>query len=313
MNQFDGVWSAMTTPLTQSGEVDADSVGRLVEHQLQLGIKGFFLAGTAGEGPFLPDRERARLVECVVKHTAGRVPIAMQITDNSAERMIENLWRYQDLGIDIAVIAPPFFQLEATQEFMLELYQQVIDASNVPVGIYNRGKFSSVFISPETLGRILDNSKVILCKDSSSQEEFKTAILDAKRRRGGTLAALCGDEFNSVPYLASGYDGVLFGGACFNGAYAVEMHRLVREGRIDDAKKLQEHLNSVMFKVFGGESIKCWLAGQKELMVRLGIFNTPKCLVNYHLDDECSKAIDDVIAEERKWLLPYKEDDNAAL
>ena len=156
MNQFDGVWSAMTTPLMQSGEVDADSVGRLVEHQLKLGIKGFFLAGTAGEGPFLPDRERARLVKCVVKHSAGRVPIAMQITDNSAERMMENLERYQDLGIDIAVIAPPFFQLDATQEFMFELYQQVIDASNGPVGIYNRGKFSSVFISIVRCSRAIE-------------------------------------------------------------------------------------------------------------------------------------------------------------
>ncbi len=292
----------MSTPLTEDGKVDADALQKLVEHQLRLGIKGLFLAGTAGEGPFLSDAERLRLVDLTVRFTAGRMAIAMQITDNSAERMIENLERYQDRGIDIAVIAPPFFQINVQQEFVYNLYTQVIEASKIPVGIYNRGKFSSVPVEPETLGRILDNPKVVLVKDSSSAPEFAEAILAAKARRKGQLAALCGDEFDSVKYLQAGYDGVLFGGGCFNGAYASEIHRLVKAGQIDEALKLQSHLNEVMFKVFGGKKITCWLAGQKELMRRLGVFNTAKTLLNYQLNDECSAAIDEVLRDEKEWL-----------
>jgi len=303
MNQFDGTWSAMSTPLTLDGRVDASAVPKLVEHQLKLGIKGLFLCGTAGEGPFLPDAERLRLINLTVRYAAGRLPIAVQITDNSAERMIANLNCYQDLGIDIAVIAPPFFQLNVTDDFIYDLYAQVIEASQIPVGIYNRGKFSSVLITPETLGRILDNPKVLLVKDSASQEDYKQAILAAKARRKGMLAALCGDEFACVPYLRDGYDGVLFGGGCFNGAYAAEMHRLVRAGKQEEAQRLQEHLNEVMFKVFGGKKIACWLAGQKELMVRLGVFNTSRCLINYKLNEECSKAIDEVLRDEKSWLV----------
>ena len=304
MDVFKGAWSAMSTPLTSDGRVDSDALCKLVEHQIKLGIKGLFLGGTAGEGPFLPDRERQRLAELTVRYVNGRIPVAMQITDNSAERMIENLDRYQDCGIDIAVIAPPFFQLNAAKgDFIYDLYKQVIDASQIPVGIYNRGKFSSVYVEPEVLGKLLDDPKVILCKDSASMPEFAEAIMAAKKRRNNELAVLCGDEFDCVTYLKAGYDGVLFGGGCFNGAYAAEMCRLAAEGKYDEAQKIQDHLAEVMFKVFGGKSIECWMAGQKELMVRLNVFNTAKTYLNYQLTEECSKAIDEVIRDEKAWLI----------
>ena len=302
-DSFDGVWSAMSTPLTEDYAVDADALERLVEHQIRLGIKGVFLAGTAGEGPFLPDKERLRLAQLTVRFTQGRLPIAMQITDNSAERMIENLERYQDSGIDIAIIAPPFFQLnEQKGDFLFNLYKKVIDASKLPVGIYNRGKYSSVFVQPETLRRLLEEPKVILCKDSASQPEFTEAIMQAKKHRNGNLAALCGNEFDCIPYLKAGYDGLLFGGACFNGRYAVEMHRLARAGQFDEAQKVQAHLVEVMQKVFGGKNIECWLAGQKEIMRRLGVFNTATTFLNYTVSDECSKMIDEVLSTEKEWL-----------
>ena len=90
----------------------------------------------------------------------------------------------------------------------------------------------------------------------------------------------------------------------FNGAYAAEMHRLAKLGKFDEAQKIQDHLKEVMYKIFGGQSIECWLAGQKERMVRLGIFNTPKTYLNYRLTEDCSKKIDEVIRDEKGWLLP---------
>ena len=96
---------------------------------------------------------------------------------------------------------------------------------------------------------------------------------------------------------------MLFGGGCFNGAYAAEMCRLAAEGKYDEAQKIQDHLAEVMFKVFGGKSIECWMAGQKELMVRLNVFNTAKTYLNYQLTEECSKAIDEVIRDEKAWLI----------
>ena len=83
-NVFVGAWSAMSTPLTRDGKVDANALEKLVEHQIALGIKGLFIAGTAGEGPFLTNKERERLLKLTARFTNGRKPVAMQRTDNSA-------------------------------------------------------------------------------------------------------------------------------------------------------------------------------------------------------------------------------------
>ena len=37
-------------------------------------------------------------------------------------------------------------------------------------------------------------------------------------------------------------------------------------------------------------------------MVRLGVFNTAKCLLNYSITPECSRVIDEVLRDEHDWL-----------
>lgn len=56
------MWSAVPTPLSSDLKVDESSVVRMVEAAIDDGVQGLFLAGTCGEGPWLPDRERIRLV-----------------------------------------------------------------------------------------------------------------------------------------------------------------------------------------------------------------------------------------------------------
>src|SRR5688572_16905148 len=86
-----GVWSATPTPFDDQGRVDAASVERLVEHHLRLGVKGLFLAGTCGEGAWMPNSERRRLVQSVVAANKGRMVVSVQVTDNSAARILDNM------------------------------------------------------------------------------------------------------------------------------------------------------------------------------------------------------------------------------
>jgi hypothetical protein len=79
---------------------------------------------------------------------------------------------------------------------------------------------------------------------------------------------------------------------------------LAKTGDIAGAQAMQDHMNEVMTKVFGGEGLPCWLAGQKQIMVELGIFNTRKTIINYQISDECIKTIKSVVEQEKAYLLP---------
>ncbi|MDD5598835.1 MAG: dihydrodipicolinate synthase family protein [Victivallaceae bacterium] len=299
-----GVWSATPTPFTEDLQLDVDAVPRLVEHHLRLGVKGLFLGGTSGEGPWISDSMRIELAKETATANRERMLLAFQVTDNSAMRAIDNIKRIEDSGVDIAVIAPPFFQINASQEYLRDQYIEIIESSSLPVGVYHRGKHSSVMIETATLEEIIRHPKVILIKDSSGDPAARKMICAATRKCQDALFALNGDEFDSVPYAAAGYDGFLFGGACFNGFMANQIFKLAKAGDLQNAQAVQDHMNTIMTKVFGGKGIPCWLAGQKQIMVELGIFNTCRTIINYRITEEYSKIIKETVEQEKSYLLP---------
>lgn len=297
------VWSAAPTPYTEDWKIDEDSIQRLADHHYKMGVRGVFIGGTSGEGPFLPDNMRHQLAVATVKANAGRIATALQITDNSAVRMIENLKKVADTGIDMAVIAPPFFTLNLTQEYIYDMYAQVIEASPIPIGLYHRG--NNPKIEAATLVKIAALPKVLTVKDSVCTPKDSTCLLRARDelRANKDFYAYYGNEFDCVTPAILGYDGMMVGGGCFNARMVKQVFETAKAGKIEEAKVLQERLNNLMFDVFGGQNISCWLAGQKQIMVELGIFRMNKCIINYQLTKECAAKIKVAIKREKEFLV----------
>ena len=299
------IWSAAPTPLHNDGSLDRESVERLMEHQIANGVTGVFIGGTSGEGPWLPRRVLRELADATVKAAAGRIPVALQITDNSADRMIELLDELAGLRFDYAVIAPPFFQSDASQSFLAKLYERVIEYAPCPVGLYHRGPYSSVKVEAATLAEIAAHPKVKLLKDSSGSAADRDCFFAARERRpAGELPVFIVDEFNCAAAATAGYDGMLLGGACFNAPFARRILTLAAAGKREEAQVEQEKLNQLMFQVFGGGDLHAWLGGQKEILVQLRVFSTSQLLLNYPLDDATRQAIRRIVAEHRAELLP---------
>jgi dihydrodipicolinate synthase/N-acetylneuraminate lyase len=301
--EIGGVWSATPTPFSDDWQVDTWSVERMVEHQLRLGVTGLFLGGTCGEGPWMPDRERRRLVEAVAKAAQGRLWLAVQVTDNSALRILDNIRAAKDDGADLAVIAPPFFLVNANPQTLTALYLQAIRESPLPVGIYDRGTYSSVLVPESVLEVAYAEKNVMLVKDSSGQENRREVALAARRKRP-ELRLLDGDEFRCVEYLKAGYDGLLLGGGIFIGHLAGRIVSAVAAGDLAQAEALQARMNRLMWAVYGGKDVACWLSGLKTLLVEMGIFRTTKNLLGYPLTDGCLADIQRVLVQDRDVLFP---------
>jgi len=298
-----GVWSATPTPLDNALALDVDSIPRLVEHHLRLGVRGLFLGGTCGEGPWLRRSDLRRLVKETAAASAGRLLLAVQITDNSAGRMLDNAAQAAEDGADLAVIAPPFFLLNANERNVCDLYLETVRQCPLPVGIYDRGSGGSVPVTAGVLEAVYAEPAVVLVKDSSVDTARRDIALKARAARPD-LRLLTGYEFDVVSYLLHGYDGALLGGGIFNGCLAGMILDACARGHADEARALQERMNALMWDVYGGREITCWLTGLKELLVRMGVFQTNRNLLNYPLTEACSAAIDQALQRERAVLLP---------
>jgi 4-hydroxy-tetrahydrodipicolinate synthase len=303
INDVRDVWSAAPTPFTRTGELDIPAVKRMVEHHLRLGVRGLFLGGTNGEGPWMTDSQRRLMVRSVVAAARGRLPVTVQVTDNSAGRIVANMKAAREDGADAAVIAPPFFLMNATPENVRDLYIDAIRACPLPVGIYDRGTFSSVPVPIKALKAIMQEKNVVMLKDSSCNPERRDLFV-AMRRKRRDLRILNGFEFDCVSYIKAGYDGVLLGGGVFNGFLARHILEAVRKGDDARANQLQQKMNKLMYAVYGGKKIACWLAGEKRLLVELGLFGTWHNLLRYPLTPSCEKAIQRLVKTDRAWLLP---------
>ncbi|MFA5865788.1 MAG: dihydrodipicolinate synthase family protein [Phycisphaerae bacterium] len=297
------MWSATPTPFTSTMTIDVEAVKRLIDHHLQLGVTGLFLCGTCGEGPWMTDRQKQQLIGTCAKYAKGRLILAVQATDNSAARIRDNIALIRNEGGDIGVIAPPLMVLPQTPKHILALYLDAIRQSPLPVGIYDRGKHAPVFVPDALLKSLYAEPKVILVKDSSGDSKRMNLALQVKKKRKD-LYLLNGNEFDCISYLQAGYDGLLLGGGIFNGFIAGQIIAAVGNGDISQADKLQNRMNRLMFEVYGGKKISCWLTGLKHLLVQMGIFRTTRNYLGYPLTASCIRAIDRVLKKDREVLFP---------
>ena len=300
-----GIWSAAPTPLTNDMKIHVDDVKRMVDHHIRIGVNGLFLAGTNGEGPWLPDSERRILVKTVVKHVQGELIVAVQVTDNSSARIRDKIKIASEDGADIAIIAPPDFFNNVTHANLKKHYIDAICESPLPVGIYDRGNFGNIDVPVSVLKAVYAEKNVVLIKDSSMNPEHAQIALAARKKRPG-VKLLNGSEFNCVEYLEMGYDGLLLGGGIFNGFLAGKILEAARSGDLRLAHRLQKRMNRIMFDVYGGKKIKCWLSGEKKLLVEMGILSTWKNFPNYPLTKSCIRAIERVLEKDADILFPWK-------
>ena len=298
-----GVWSAMPTPFTDDLKLDVESIPRLMEHHVRLGIKGVLIAGLSGEGHLMTDSMKMELATEVVKSNQDRMLLSMMIMDSSAEMMLDNIKRAEDRGIDIAMIGFPFTPIDVGLEYLRELYLTVLEKSPLPVSISHINRFPSRQNEVELFKELIMHQKVILLNDCSNHLDKIDMLLDAAEQRKNGLSVFTGNEFSCASYGELGYKGFLLSSACFTGLIAGKILEFVQAGKAKQAQELQDYMNSLLIDVFGLD-FEHFLVGQQQMMVELGIFNTAQNLQDFPVCEELVVKIKEIVEQEKEFLLP---------
>ena len=137
--------------------------------------------------------------------------------------------------------------LNPTTENVTNFYLECVRGSPLPVGLYDRGAHSPYGVPLESLKRICLEPNLIMVKDSSADMARAKIALEAKAARP-ELRLLTGYEFGCVDYIKAGYDGLLFGGAVFNGHMAGLILSAARKADYVHAQTLQDRMNELMWR-----------------------------------------------------------------
>jgi len=256
------------------------------------------LAGTCGEGPWLPRADIRKLTEIAAAANNGRMKIAVQVTDNSYTKVLEHIKDAKADGADIAIVAEPWFAGPMRPECIEEQYLNIVEKSVLPIGIYSRG---AAFVPLSIYTKVLRHGNVCLFKDSSLNDDImKLALSIAAKCQ---LCVLAGYELGMVKYLAAGYNGILAGGGILIGNLTTKMVEAAESHDIDKLNSLQAQCDRINYTVYG-KKIKNWLTGLKYALVKMGIFSTTAGYLKYPLPKAVQNSIDRMIVKERENLFP---------
>jgi dihydrodipicolinate synthase/N-acetylneuraminate lyase len=109
-----GTLAAAATPLRDGGaRLDEDAFPPLVDFLAGAGLDGLLALGTTGEGILLEPAERQRAAELFVAAAGSRLDVAVHCGAQTTRETVALAAHAAELGVAaVAVIAPPYFQLD---------------------------------------------------------------------------------------------------------------------------------------------------------------------------------------------------------
>lgn len=252
------------------------------------------LGGTCGEGPWMPPQDLLTLVQAAREAAGPEFPLAVQVTQNSPRQMLSLIDQIAEAGADLALVAGPYFLMNATPQRIYDHFRKTAEASPLPVVYYDRGVNDRFPLDLEYLEDLLSIPNIVLVKDSSRDTDRREAILNVKRMRDD-LVYFTGDEMAVLDAVEHGADGGLLGGGIFNARFARKIIELLREEKKEEAARVEAEMIELMRRIYGGEKIECWLTGLKYFLCRLGIFQTTASHLEFPLAEHFQKDIDSIV------------------
>ena len=243
---FTGVGTALITPMTETGAVDYENFGPLIDWQIDNGVDALIIAGTSGEGSTLSDQEHKDVVEYAAKRADGRVPIIAGTGSNDTAYGLQLTKGCVERGADAVLVVTPYYN-KATQDGLVKLYYEYADAAGAPVILYNVPSRTGVNIEPETYVRLAEHDNIVAVKEASGNI---SKITDMMARVDGQLDLYSGNDDQIVPLLSVGGIGVI---SVLSNLLPQETHDLVMaylNGDTQKSMEMQFRYNDLIHSLF---------------------------------------------------------------
>ena len=241
---FTGAATAIITPMTETG-VDYDSLGRLIDFQLEQGIDALVAAGTTGEGSTITDAEHEELVRFCAGRIAKRVPLIAGTGSNNTAHAIERTKTACKAGADAVLLVTPYYN-KTTQRGLIASFTAVADESSVPCILYNVPSRTGLNMLPETLNVLADHPRIAAVKEAC---ENISQVAKEMALCGDRLDVYSGNDDQTVPVMSLGGKGVISTVGNIVPGEMAEMCRRFFAGDVQGAAALQLKLLSLMDQV----------------------------------------------------------------
>jgi 4-hydroxy-tetrahydrodipicolinate synthase len=154
MPTFAGVFSVLPTPFDTSGDLDLDSLRRVIDLFVADGVDGITALGVTSEVARLTDAERDRILDSVLQHVNGRVPVVAGATADGLRLCIDYTRRAKAAGAAAAMISPPRMP-KLNSDAVTRHFADVSAAVDIPIVVQDYPPVSGYAMEPWLLARVV--------------------------------------------------------------------------------------------------------------------------------------------------------------
>lgn len=229
-----GVYPAVLTPFKENGEIDFDMFAKNTEAQIKAGVHGIIIAGSLGDAAVLDTDEKFELLTYAIQVIAGRVPIILNIAENTTKHAVNFAVKAKELGADGLMLLPPM-RYRADDREVVAYFKAVANATDLPILIYNNPVDYAVFVSTVMFDELKDCPTIVAVKESTRD---LTNITRMKNKFGDRFKILGGVDTISLESILVGADGWVFGLVDAFPNETVAMYNYAVNGEYDKALEI---------------------------------------------------------------------------
>jgi len=229
--QWQGVYPAITTKFTESGDLDIPMFQKNVQAQIDAGAAGLIIGGSLGESSTLSHEERIELLTSTLEFVNGKTPILLNIAEGATRSAIKLAQRAQDSGAHGLMLLPPMMY-KPTDHETTAFFKTVASETDLPILVYNNPVDYKIEVTLDMFEELLKLDNIQAVKESTRDVSNVSRM---RSRFGDDLKILCGVDTLALEELLMGADGWVAGLVCAFPRETVAIYRLARAGKIREA------------------------------------------------------------------------------
>lgn len=285
--KFPSVFTALVTPFLND-KVEFRALERILQAQIDGGIKGVIVAGSTGEGLSLSLSEHKSLLRFALDFSKGSMLVLSScsgFTTRETLQLVEMSVCEGAGGIMCGI--PPY--LKPSQRGVLEHFKAIGRLSNLPTLLYSVPQRTGSDFSDEALAELSTYSNVVAIKDASSSS------LDRVLRLSGNLPLgfFCGADKEILSFTVNGGVGCVSVASNLLPSHIVRLQNMALEGRNKEALALHRSL----LELYGGLSLEGNPTAVKYCMSLIGLCSNEVRLPLFELSGSSKKVLEGLAKE----------------
>lgn len=245
--ELKGIFSALLTSFDEKGNINENGVRQIIRHNIdKMKVDGLYVGGSTGENFLISTEEKKRIFKIAKEEAKDHIKLIAQVGSLNINESIELAKYVTDLGYDAISAVTPFYYKFSFEEIK-DYYNTIINSVDNYLIIYSIPFLTGVNISVEQFGELFENERIIGVKFTAA--DFY--LLERLRKSYPEHLIFAGFDEMMLPATVLNVDGAIGSTFNVNGIRARQIFELAKQGKIDEAFKIQNITNDLITDILG--------------------------------------------------------------